>query len=181
MLEYYYQATEDSPKVHVNGKVTVKASVNDNYSLNYTLKDFSIDYLIHHHIALKVLPKDSSGIYVVFVASDVKGSFSDGFHTQNLCKDYCGYHLNTIVNNLPYIVMGNPVRCPNVCIPQILSGSTPSDDIAADVMASVFAHELCEAVTDPDARYDRAWEDSFGQENGDKWYAFGILFSKSSS
>ena len=48
--------------------------------------------------------------------------------------------------------------------------STPNGDAGVDAMISVIAHELVEAISDPvsDIDQDRAWQDQWGYENGDK-------------
>jgi hypothetical protein len=53
-------------------------------------------------------------------------------------------------------------------------GGTPNHDRAIDSMASSIAHELVEAVSDPDAIDNRAWEDNSGYENADKCKLLGL-------
>src|SRR5439155_4099334 len=61
-----------------------------------------------------------------------------------------------------YSFVGNPDRCPSSCEAQTTG---PNGNAGADGMASIVAHELEEAVTDP---LGTAWYDSSGMENADK-------------
>ncbi len=47
-------------------------------------------------------------------------------------------------------------------------GASPNGDAAVDAMISVLAHELVEAISDPESDGRRAWSDFSGQENADK-------------
>ena len=52
----------------------------------------------------------------------------------------------------------------------------PNGNAGADGMASIIAHELEEAVTDPDLN---AWYDRRGAENGDKCaWTFGTTYTE---
>jgi hypothetical protein len=64
--------------------------------------------------------------------------------------------------DVKYSFVGNPDRCPSACSAQ---SKGPNGNAGADGMASIIAHELEEAVTDPDLN---AWYDTRGQENADK-------------
>lgn len=65
---------------------------------------------------------------------------------------------------MKYAFVGDGARCLNACAAQrILS---PNDNLGADAMANVIAHELEETVTDPQPR--SGWADDRGQENADK-------------
>lgn len=68
-----------------------------------------------------------------------------------------------------YGFIGSPLACKNhsACAMQwgVNSGASPSGNAEADAMASIVAHELVEAVTDP---YIDAWYDSNDNENADK-------------
>jgi hypothetical protein len=62
-----------------------------------------------------------------------------------------------------YSFVGNANRCLNACAAQTTG---PNGNAGVDGMASVIAHELEEATTDPDPR--SGWADSGGSENADK-------------
>jgi hypothetical protein len=86
-------------------------------------------------------------------------SESSGF-----CTQYCAWHLNATINgnDIKYGFVGNPDRCPSACEAQTTS---PNGNAGADGMANLLAHEISEALTDPDLN---AWYDQRGAENGDK-------------
>src|SRR6185369_13400422 len=76
--------------------------------------------------------------------------------------------------DVKYAFVGNPDRCPSSCEAQARS---PNGNPGADGMASIIAHELEEAVTDPDLN---AWYDTRGQENADKCaWSFGTTATAS--
>ena len=74
--------------------------------------------------------------------------------------------------DIKYSFVGNGDRCPASCMTQTTG---PNDNAGADGMASVIAHELEEAVTDPDLD---AWYDGKGYENADKCaWTFGTTYT----
>src|SRR4029453_5120921 len=97
---------------------------------------------------------DVDGVYFVLTGSNVKKS---GF-----CTSYCGWHTHGTLRgvDVKYSFVGNPTACPLVgasvgnCSAQ--TASSPNGDVGVDAMVSVIAHELEEAVTDPDLN---AWFD----------------------
>jgi hypothetical protein len=103
------------------------------------------------------LPKDTHAVYFVLTSSDVN-------ETSGFCTQYCGWHTHGTISgsDIKYSFVGNPDRCPSACEAQTTS---PNGNAGADGMASIVAHELEEAVTDPDLN---AWYDRRGQENADK-------------
>jgi hypothetical protein len=67
--------------------------------------------------------------------------------------------------------IGNSDRCPSACAEQTTG---PNGNAGADGMASVLAHELEEAHTDPQLN---AWYDNRGYENADKCaWTFGATY-----
>lgn len=143
--------------VHVSNSVAYTSSVNDNYSHGTSLSDSAIQQVVAGAIAGGGLPYDTSGIYFVLTSADVTAS--SGF-----CTQYCGWHTHGTINgvDIKYSFIGNPDRCPSACEAQTTS---PNGNAGADGMASIIAHELEEAVTDPDLN---AWYDNRGMENADK-------------
>jgi hypothetical protein len=89
---------------------------------------------------------------------------ADVNETSGFCTQYCGWHSHGSIAGLDvkYAFVGNPDRCPSACSMQSIG---PNGNAGADAMASIIAHELEEATTDPDLN---AWYDSRGQENADK-------------
>jgi hypothetical protein len=95
-----------------------------------------------------------------------------------MCTDFCGYHFAFRDNGVAvkYAFIGSPARCPASCAEQW--DSSPNNNPEADGMASVFAHELSETVTDPEVN---AWfRTSNNMENGDLCaWQFGTEYTAS--
>lgn len=138
--------------VHVSGNVTLAGSTNDNYSHGTSLSDAQIEQVV-----AATNPTDTNALYMVLTSSDVTAS--SGF-----CTQYCGWHTDASINgrDIKYAFVGNPDRCPSACEAQTTS---PNGNAGADGMASIIAHELEEAISDPDLN---AWYDRQGAENADK-------------
>src|ERR1700676_1419108 len=85
-----------------------------------------------------------------------------------------GTHTTIGGRDIKYSFVGNPDRCPAACEEQTTS---PNGNAGADGMASIIAHELEEATTDPDLN---AWYDRRGAENADKCaWTFGATSTAS--
>lgn len=147
----------DKDKRHVSNAVHFGGATNDWYSHGKILTDLEVQQVVAGAVKSGRLPRDTHGVYFVLSAKDV--SESSGF-----CSHYCGWHNHGVIAgaNLKYSYIGNPARCPSSCEAQTKS---PNWNSAADAMASTIAHELEEAVTDPDLN---AWyDDVHGEENAD--------------
>lgn len=154
----YFYTANGTTRTNVQNHVAYGGSTNDNYSQGSRLSDRKVAAVVSHAISSGALPKDPNGVYFVLSSKDV--SESSGF-----CSRYCGWHTSGSLNgtDIKYAFVGNPDRCPNACEEQ--TSSSPNGNTGADGMASVIAHELEEATTDPDLN---AWYDSSGAENADK-------------
>jgi hypothetical protein len=133
-------------------------AVNPDGSGSKALSDSDIQNIVKNQIGPGKLPADPNGVYFVLTARDVTA-------TSGFCTRYCGWHTYTTVGatKIKYSFVGNPAsQCPSSCSAQSVS---PNGDLGADAMASVIAHELEEAVTDPELN---AWYDNRGYENADK-------------
>ena len=143
--------------VHVSNSVQYVSSVNDNYSHGTALSDAAIQAIVSGAISGGGLPLDTNAVYFVLTSADVN-------ETSGFCTQYCGWHTHGTISatDIKYSFVGNPDRCPTACAAQ---STGPNGNAGADGMASIIAHELEEAVTDPDLN---AWYDRRGQENADK-------------
>jgi Phosphate-induced protein 1 conserved region len=141
--------------VHVTNAVHYKGSTVDNYSQGKSLSDASIQTIVKN--ALPHLGVDTNAVYFVLTSADVN-------ETSGFCTQYCGWHTSGSINgsDIKYAFVGNPARCLSACAAQTTS---PNGTPGGDGMASIVAHELEEATTDPDLN---AWYDSRGEENADK-------------
>jgi hypothetical protein len=131
------------------------ATVDNNYSQGTALTDAAVERIVAS--ALGSLPTDPNGIYFVLTSADVN-------ETSGFCTQYCAWHTSGTINgqDIKFGFVGNPDRCPSACAAQTVS---PNGNAGADGMASLLAHEISEALTDPDLN---AWYDWWGNENGDK-------------
>jgi hypothetical protein len=141
----------------VTGTFVLAEWANDYYSRGARLSDASVAAVVANAINSRALPKDSNGVYFVLTSSDVT-------ETSGFCTQYCGWHGHASIDgaDIKIAFVGNPDRCPNACVEQLVS---PNADSGADSMASTIAHEINEAANDPDLN---AWYDANGNESGDK-------------
>ncbi|HWX93354.1 MAG TPA: hypothetical protein VNY29_12055 [Terriglobales bacterium] len=151
----------------VSNSVAFGGSANDSYSRGTSLTDNDIATIVTSAISTGGLPKDLNGVYFVLTSPDVH-------ETSGFCTIYCGWHSNgTILGaDIKYSFVGDADQCPSACAAQ---SPGPNSTTGPDAMASIVAHELEEAVTDPDLN---AWYDSAGNENADKCaWTFGSVFT----
>jgi len=148
----------DSAKRAVSGHATLAGQFSTGYTQGTTLSDAKVQQVVSDAITTANLPADTNGVYFVLSSADVNES--SGF-----CTQYCGWHANGTISGLDikYAFVGNPDRCPNACEEQ--TASSPNGNPGADGMTSIIAHELEEAISDPDLN---AWYDRRGLENADK-------------
>jgi hypothetical protein len=155
--------------VHISNAVNYAGSTTDNYSQGTSLSDSQVKTVVSSAISSGRLPLDSNGVYFVLTSSDVTA-------TSGFCTQYCGWHTHGTISGLDvkYSFVGNPDRCPSACEAQTTG---PNGNAGADGMASIIAHELEEAATDPDLN---AWYDTRGYENADKCaWTFGTTSTAS--
>ena len=157
----------DSNKKFVSNAVLYKGAATDGYSQGTALTDASIKTIVSSQITSGALPLDTNAVYFVLTSADVN-------ETSGFCTQYCGWHTHGSIAgaDIKYSFVGNPDRCPSACSVQTTS---PNGNAGADGMASIIAHELEEAVTDPDLN---AWYDNQGMENADKCaWKFGTTYT----
>jgi len=147
----------DGSNTNVMNSVVFKDSTTDNYTRGSALSDSDIQGVVSSAITSGRLPKDTKGVYFVLTSADVN-------ETSGFCTQYCGWHTHGTISgsDIKYAFIGNPDRCPSACEEQTTG---PNGNAGADGMASIIAHELEEATTDPDLN---AWYDRRGEENADK-------------
>jgi len=151
----------------VSNSVAFAGSTTDNYSRGTSLSDNDIATIVTTALSTGGLPKDQNGVYFVLTSPDVQ-------ETSGFCTIYCGWHTDGAIlgADIKYAFIGDADQCPSACAAQ---SPGPNSTTGPDAMASIVAHELEEAVTDPDLN---AWYDSAGNENADKCaWTFGSLFT----
>jgi hypothetical protein len=151
----------------VSGAVAYAGSTTDNYSQGASFADSAVATIVSSAISSGRLPKDTNGVYFVFTSADVH-------ETSGFCTSWCGWHTHgTIAGaDIKYSIVSDPSsQCPSSCS----MNQAPNGNLGADAMASIFAHELEEATTDPDLN---AWYDTRGYENADKCaWTFGTTYA----
>jgi len=160
----YYSGNK---QVYVSGLVHYAGSTTDNYSQGTALSDAGVRTVVTNAISSGRLPFDTNGVYFVLTSADVN-------ETSGFCTQYCGWHTHGTIagGDIKYSFVGNPDRCLSSCAWQSVG---PNGNAGADGMASIVAHELEEAVTDPDLN---AWYDTRGRENADKCaWTFGATYT----
>lgn len=151
----------------INNVVAFKGSTTDAYSHGMALSDAAVQSVVASNISK--LGTDANAVYFVLTSADVTA-------TSGFCTKYCGWHTFGTINgsHIKYAFVGDPTRCPSACMQQTLG---PNGSSGADGMASIIAHELEEAATDPELN---AWYDRRGMENADKCaWTFGTTYTTS--
>jgi hypothetical protein len=162
----------DGSGTSIGNTVSLEGQVFDNYSHGTVLSDQGIVGTVSTALQSGSLPADPNGIYFVLSSADVDEKGSSG----EFCVDFCGFHNHATLSgtDIKYAFVGNAARCLSNCASPNL-GIGPNGNAGADAMASIMAHELNEAVTDPDLN---AWFDSSGEEVADKCnFIFGSVFT----
>jgi Phosphate-induced protein 1 conserved region len=158
----------DGSNTHLSNSVHYVTSTTDGYSHGTALSDSAIQDIVVQNInKFQGLPLDANGVYFVLTSADVTA-------TSGFCTTYCGWHTYGTISgsNIKYAFVGDPTRCPTACEVQTTG---PNGSTGADGMASVIAHELEEAATDPQLN---AWYDRRGYENADKCaWTFGATYT----
>lgn len=151
----------------VSGRINVAQSIDVGYMRGKSLGIDGVKFIVHDVISQSKLPSDENGIYYVLTSADVTEGAWSGF-----CTYYCGWHDHQDVNgaNIKFSFVGDPgLQCLDGCTLHeryLARGAdhSPNYDWGADAMLSVIAHELTEAITDPDLN---AWYDQELYENAD--------------
>ncbi len=139
-----------------------------------------------NNLKSSALPLNADAIYLSVNASNVNQVPGTGRASQDgFCTSYCGWHTSFTYTNanvstdIKYAWVGDPARCTANCAPTQNENASPNGDVGADGAVSVIAHEISEAVTDPDLN---AWYDSAGNEIADKCeWTFGSYTTVSST
>ena len=183
LLPYFASAIGGSPYYRINTTYNNGAGLSvpvgaqyqgstavTTYPYGKSLTDAQIRQIVLDSMTSGALVQDPDGIYFVLTSADVTAS--SGF-----CTTYCGWHTYSSMTVfgtskvIKYSFVGNPDRCISACAAQ---STSPNGNPGADGMASIIAHELEEAVTDPQLN---AWYDSRGYENADKCaWKFGTVY-----
>ena len=154
----------------MSGAVAFPNSIMDTGSQGSALTDAAVENIVANALTTNALPTDPNGVYFVLTSKEVT-------ETSGFCTQYCAWHTDGSINgqDIKFGFVGNPQRCPSACSAQT---TTPNNNMGADAMANLIAHELAESTTDPNLN---AWFDRRGYENADKCaWTFGTTTTLSS-
>jgi hypothetical protein len=161
---------KNGSNVAVPNSISLSGVTTTSAYLGTSLSDAQIQQVVKDTINSGVFgAANPNAIYFVLTSADVTAS--SGF-----CTQYCGWHTHATINgvDVKYSFVGNPDRCISSCAAQTTG---PNGNAGADGMASIIAHELEEAASDPDLN---AWYDRRGYENADKCaWTFGAEYTTS--
>lgn len=132
------------------------------------LQDAGILSVVRSVVTKRQLPfRGSTSVYVVISSADIK---MDG-----MCVDMCGYHgFGNIADpstgqtaSIKWAFVGSVASCFGACsdYKSAFDPTSINNNAEADGTASILAHEIVEAVSDP---YLNAWYDGEYNENADK-------------
>mmetsp|Transcript_7557 Transcript_7557/g.10684 ORF Transcript_7557/g.10684 Transcript_7557/m.10684 type:complete len:461 (+) Transcript_7557:99-1481(+) len=171
-LTSYYQIV-DGVKTFVSKSLVYKKSV-DVVATKTTISVNDIINIILTLFNAGKLPVDSNGVYTLFFRGDITATWTTNTLLYWLV-DFCGYHGAFRITNGPiikFMVIGDPSyagangeACEQIRFSD--PGGTANNNLGADSMVSVYAHEMAETITN----YNGAWYfNSNGNENGDACY-----------
>jgi hypothetical protein len=167
ILTTYYDRYGNRIRPYIN----YRASVYDYYSQGKSLSDATVRAAVVDAISSHSLPADENGIYFVMPSSDVSEN-----------SGACGWHHQAVAGgiDLKYAWVGSQ-HCLGF-LPAVNLSVSPNGNPIADEMASILAHEIFEAITDPhlaQAYIDTSTTDSAGNhpEMADKCSDFGTTFT----
>ncbi|KAJ3267941.1 hypothetical protein HDV01_003709, partial [Terramyces sp. JEL0728] len=176
LKEYYYQESEYSRKIHVDGSVHLKATTFTNYTMGRILYPGNVSTIVSSVVG-KGKPlgsADPNGVYLFMFSPDVYEFSSFGSY----CWDWCQYHTSVKVEGVdiaygsfgtkssgkPPILTGdyNNFGC-NLC--SLLHTAGPYD-ISSDYINSYIIDTTMRAILNPRGPAT-SWADQFGREGTD--------------
>ncbi len=170
----YFAGTDD-----VSGFLSMAPTIIDSsYSHGVYLSEQDVHDIVAAHIGTD-LARDPNGVYIVLTSSDIGATVTAAGQTLGTCGQtanggsvtaMCGWHgssnyFNLGGDDLKFGWVGNPDRCPSFCEAPANQINSPNNNTGGDGMANHVAHELEEAISDPD---HTTWYDNHGLENADK-------------
>jgi len=177
-----------TPIIRVAGQYTY--SNTNTYGTN--LSDASVIRIAKGALGQSGIPSsvDANALYFVLTAPGIRES--SGF-----LSAYCGWHSSETMDylnrgsvgtppttNMKYSFVGDAANASG-CGAQNFPNGSPNNNVGADGMASVIAHELEETITDPDGNgwwVSNTSSRNVGMENGDMCaWKFGTTSQQSST
>jgi len=179
----YYQIV-NGVKTFLSKSLVLKKSV-DVAATKTVLSGTDVINIILNLFNTEKVPVDSNGVYSLFFRGDITAFFEFTTPSQYWLVDFCGYHGAFYLGDgriIKFMVMGDPSYAGiagEVCeeIRATDPGGTANNNVGADSMVSVYAHEVVEAITD----YNGQWYfESNHLENADAcFWKFGVYAGNS--
>ncbi|KAJ3267996.1 heme peroxidase [Terramyces sp. JEL0728] len=176
LKDYYYQKTEYSPRVYVDGRVTLKASTFVNYTMGRILYPGNTTSIISSVVGEgKALgTADPIGVYMFLFSPDVYEFSSFGA----FCYDWCQYHSSINIEGVDIAYGSIGTHSPGV--PPVLSGNYQKFgckycragnrggpyDINTDNTFAYIIDNTARMILNP-AGPSASWSDQFGREGSD--------------
>jgi hypothetical protein len=168
--------TVPATRMLLAASVNVSALEPDDSGVDYNVSSDRVMQIVTDAIDAGAVPQDNNAVYVVLTSNEVK------YDSINACNYFCAYHDSFVpaVGAAPvryaYVPDYEPLPDPfdgGVVDYSCLVGCTVqstaagygamaaphSVDWAGDGMANALAHELAEAIDDPDPTINPAWQD----------------------
>jgi hypothetical protein len=161
----YYEIDDAGTKIGVASKVSLAKNLYvPGYPNGKSISNQDLVPIIHSAVAGSNLLLDPDGVYLLITDQYTT-------ETSGQCDTFCGFHSywnETDGSRTKYAFIGDPLLCPNSCLPSFaqLPNTSPNGSWEADGIVNLIAHELSEAETDP---FMGAWLGSgTAEEIGDK-------------
>jgi len=161
-LTTYYQIVQ-GVKTYVSQSLVFQKSV-DVTAIKTILTVKDVINIILDLFNSKKLLVDTNGVYTLFFRGDIQVKADATFPVLYWLQDFCGYHGGFYLADgriIKFVVIGDPSHAGlngEACEPEIRYSDrimTANNNLGADSMASVYAHEMAESITN---------------YNGDAWY-----------
>jgi hypothetical protein len=179
----YYQIV-NGVKTFLSKSLVLKKSV-DVAATKTVLSGTDVIYIILNLFETGKVPVDSNGVYSLFFRGDITAFFEFTTPSKYWLVDFCGYHGAFYLGDgriIKFMVMGDPSYAGiagEVCeeIRATDPGGTANNNVGADSMVSVYAHEIANTLTN----YNGQWYfDSNGMEVADPcFWKFGVYTGNS--
>jgi phosphate-induced protein 1 len=168
----------DYARTYVSGSLSVAGSMGiDLGDAGANISSSDIPGIIGAQITDGQLPWDPNGIYFFLASAEV--AIDNGA----LGNEYCGFHQaypfnpDAGVNGyLHYAVSGDLATYWDNCSGFAYAHPTPSNNLTADILVSIMAHEIAESATDPMVLIDNAWLGDGSEICDECVYLYGTVY-----
>ena len=168
----YYDPSKDNLAIGDDIPLSDKEVSDDASNKGKSIRESDLEELVSSYIKDGKLPYDNNAVYMFVASGDIDVSIYDPNEKRDYksCREFCGFHTafnGTDNDTLKYSFQVAPIgQCAYGCAPPpFFKGGSPNKDLAVDALLGTYAHELAEAVSDPEPMTNAAWGDDQGYEN----------------